>query len=253
MFSIITIASSTTKPVATVSAISERLSSEKPANDITPNVPSSDSGTATLGMIVAHSRRRNTKITAITRQIVRTSVNSTSCTDARIVTVRSENTSSLHVGRQHRLQVGQDRADALDGLDDVRAGLAADVEQHRGLAVRPRGELVVLDAVDDLRDIGQPHRRAVLVADDRRAVLRGVGQLIVGADGEALGRAVEDALRRVDVGLRQRAAHVSIVRPRFASCAGLTCTRTAGRTLPAIETRPTPLICDIFCAMIVSA
>ena len=39
MFSIITIASSTTKPVEIVSAISERLSRLKPASFITPKVP----------------------------------------------------------------------------------------------------------------------------------------------------------------------------------------------------------------------
>ncbi len=55
MFSITTIASSTTKPVAMVSAISVRLLIEKPARYMTPNVPTSDSGTATLGMSVAGS------------------------------------------------------------------------------------------------------------------------------------------------------------------------------------------------------
>ncbi len=93
MFSIITIASSTTKPVATVSAISDRLSSDMPVNAITPKVPSNDSGTATDGMMVAHSRRRNTKITPITRNTVRIRVNCTSCTEARMVMVRSANTS----------------------------------------------------------------------------------------------------------------------------------------------------------------
>ena len=89
MFSIITIASSTTKPVATTSAISDRLSSDMPAKAITAKVPASDSGTATEGMIVAHSRRRNTKITATTRPMVRIRVNCTSCTEARMVSVRS--------------------------------------------------------------------------------------------------------------------------------------------------------------------
>ena len=46
MFSIITIASSTTKPVAIVSAIRLRLLIEKPAKYMTPKVPMSDSGTA---------------------------------------------------------------------------------------------------------------------------------------------------------------------------------------------------------------
>nr|WP_256729850.1 hypothetical protein [Burkholderia pseudomallei] len=53
MFSIITIASSTTKPVAIVSAINDRLFSEKPDRYITASVPISDSGTDRLGMIVA--------------------------------------------------------------------------------------------------------------------------------------------------------------------------------------------------------
>ncbi len=53
MFSIITMASSTTKPVAMVSAISDRLSSEKPHRYMTASVPTSDSGTDRLGMMVA--------------------------------------------------------------------------------------------------------------------------------------------------------------------------------------------------------
>ena len=68
----------------------------------------------------------------------------------------------VHVGGQHRLQVRQCLAHLLDGLHDVRARLAADVEQHGGLAVRPRGELIVLDAVDDLarRRTGAPAHRS---------------------------------------------------------------------------------------------
>ncbi len=89
MFSIITIASSTTKPVAMVSAMSVRLLIEKPARYITPNVPTSESGTATLGMIVAETLRRNRKITMTTRATASRSSNCTSETEARIVVVRS--------------------------------------------------------------------------------------------------------------------------------------------------------------------
>ncbi len=60
MFSIITIASSTTNPVEMVSAIRDRLLSEYPQRYITPKVPISESGTATPGMKVARSERRNT-------------------------------------------------------------------------------------------------------------------------------------------------------------------------------------------------
>ncbi len=89
MFSITTIASSTTKPVAIVSAISVRLLIEKPARYMTPKVPTSDSGTATLGMNVAGRLRRKRKITITTSATARSNSNSTSRTEPRIVTVRS--------------------------------------------------------------------------------------------------------------------------------------------------------------------
>ena len=89
MFSITTIASSTTKPVAMVSAISERLLRLKPNRYMAPSVPTSDSGTERLGIRVARALRRNTKITSTTRMTASVSSNSTSCTEARMVTVRS--------------------------------------------------------------------------------------------------------------------------------------------------------------------
>ena len=51
MFSIITMASSTTKPLAIVSDMRERLSSENPNRYIPASVPTSDSGTERLGMM----------------------------------------------------------------------------------------------------------------------------------------------------------------------------------------------------------
>jgi len=78
MFSIITIASSTTKPVPMVSAISERLSSEKPANHMTRNVAMRESGNATPAMIVARMVRRKISTTSTTSATASTSVNCTS-------------------------------------------------------------------------------------------------------------------------------------------------------------------------------
>ena len=51
-FSIITMASSTTKPTETASAISERLSIENPIAHIAAQVPASDSGTVTPAAMV---------------------------------------------------------------------------------------------------------------------------------------------------------------------------------------------------------
>ena len=92
VFSSTTMASSTTKPVATVSAISDRLLSEKPSRYMTPKVPSSDTTVATAGMMVARARRRNTPTTKTTSITEITSVTSTSRSEARIELVRSDAT-----------------------------------------------------------------------------------------------------------------------------------------------------------------
>ena len=88
-FSSTTIASSTTKPVAMVSAMSDRLFRLKPARYITPNVATSETGTATAGIRVARPLRRNRNTTMITSAIAMTRVLSTSRRDARMVLVRS--------------------------------------------------------------------------------------------------------------------------------------------------------------------
>ena len=72
--------------------MSVRLLMEKPATYITPNVPTSDKGTATAGISVADTLRKNTKITATTSAIANNSSISTSFTEARMVTVRSLST-----------------------------------------------------------------------------------------------------------------------------------------------------------------
>ena len=91
-------------------------------------------------------------------------------------------------------------------------GLTLNVEQHRGLfaALRadPRRELVVLHAVDDVRYVAEPNRRAVLVSDDDRLVSVGGENLIVRSDGERLPRPVEASLRRIDVRLAENRAHI---------------------------------------------
>ncbi len=92
MFSIITTASSTTKPVEMVSAMSERLFRLKPSPYMTANVPTIDTGTVMPGMNVAAALRRNTKMTRTTRTTASISSNWTSWTEARMVVVRSVST-----------------------------------------------------------------------------------------------------------------------------------------------------------------
>ncbi len=89
MFSSMTMASSTTKPTDRVSASSVMLLMEKPNRYIAANVPTSDTGTASAGMIVAETFRRNRKITMITSPTAIASVSSTSDTASRIEVERS--------------------------------------------------------------------------------------------------------------------------------------------------------------------
>jgi hypothetical protein len=69
MFSSITIASSTTKPIERMSAIIERLSSVKPSASIAEKVPRIENGSASAGMSVADPLWRNAKMTRTTRLV----------------------------------------------------------------------------------------------------------------------------------------------------------------------------------------
>src|SRR5271165_4407113 len=64
-----TMAPSTTMPMASTNPNNDRLVSEKPNTAITANVPTSDTGTATIGMRVARQVCRNTSTTINTSTI----------------------------------------------------------------------------------------------------------------------------------------------------------------------------------------
>ena len=89
IFSSMTMASSTTKPTDKVSARSVMLLMEKPNIYIAAQVPISDTGTASAGMMVADTLRRNRKITMITSAMAIAKVSCTSTTAARIDSERS--------------------------------------------------------------------------------------------------------------------------------------------------------------------
>ena len=155
MFSIMTMASSTTKPVPMVSAISDRLSSEKPQNHITPKVAISDSGSATPAMMVARMVRRKISTTSTTSAMLSTSVNCTSWIEARMVVVRSLTMVRSTPAGIARCRRGSSARTPLHGLDDVGAGLALDVDDDRGLAAVPGADLGVLQPVDHVGDVAR--------------------------------------------------------------------------------------------------
>ena len=199
MFSSITIASSTTKPTESVSAISERLSRLYPSWYITANVATIEAGSARLGMIVAETFLRKMKITATTRPTVSSSVSLTSATDSRIATERSLNTSNEMVGGQLGAERRQKRLDRVDHGHDVRARLLLNPQINRALALEPADRLVVLDAVVHMSDFVEQYGIAVPVGDDRRRVFGGAQQLTICLHRvRAFGR-VEGPCRQVDV------------------------------------------------------
>src|SRR5207244_10577589 len=89
-----------------------------------------------------------------------------------------------------------------------RTRLALDAERDRALAlalrVEPRGGTLILHAVDDVAEIGQPNRRAVPVRDDHVPVFARVHQLTGGLQRERLVGADDAAGRRVHVPRAQR-------------------------------------------------
>ncbi len=88
-FSTTTIASSTTIPIASTMPNSDKAFSEKPIRYITANVPISDTGTATSGMIEARQVCRNRITTNTTSRIASSSVCATASIEPRTNTVGS--------------------------------------------------------------------------------------------------------------------------------------------------------------------
>ena len=82
MFSMTTIASSTTSPVASVSPNSVSVLIEKPSTFIKKNVPSSETGIVSAGISVVRQSCKNRKMTRTTRAIAIKSVMTTSLIDS---------------------------------------------------------------------------------------------------------------------------------------------------------------------------
>ena len=207
-FSIITMASSTTKPTETTSAISDRLLIEKPATHISAQVPASASGTVMPAAMVAAARRRNRNTTIITSAMEITSVSCMSNTLARIVPVRSDRISiSTPAGIQRLISgsIARTRSTVSITLESADLVITSRID---GWPVVPAERAAVAHARLDRGDGGEPHHRAVGGPDDQRIVLRGGAELIVGGDGHGPLAAVERADRARGIGVGDRGAHV---------------------------------------------
>ena len=89
MFSITTMASSTTSPVARVMPNRVRVLMENPSSLTKANVPTSETGIVTAGMMVLRQSSRKMKITRITITMTRMRVPSTSLMDSLTASVVS--------------------------------------------------------------------------------------------------------------------------------------------------------------------
>src|SRR3990167_938754 len=88
-FSTTTMASSTTMPMASTSPNSDSAFSEKPNRCMTAKVPTSDTGTATSGMIDARQVCRNSTTTMTTSNTASNSVHTTALIEPRMKMVGS--------------------------------------------------------------------------------------------------------------------------------------------------------------------
>ena len=90
MFSVITMASSTTRPTESTTASMESTFMEKPSRYITKNAPMSDTGITRQGIRVTRQSRRNRKMMMITSTKASYTVLSTSAIEARMNFVLSK-------------------------------------------------------------------------------------------------------------------------------------------------------------------
>src|SRR5277367_160323 len=87
-----TIASSTTRPMASTNANSVRVLSENPSATNALKAPMSETGTATMGISVARQLSRKTNTTSSTSTTAISSVTTTSCKDSATNSVVSKGT-----------------------------------------------------------------------------------------------------------------------------------------------------------------
>ena len=207
MFSSITMASSTTKPTDSVSASNVMLLMEKPKAYIAAKVPTSDTGTASAGMMVAETLRRNRKITMMTSAIA-IRQRFLHVDDRRADGERAVE-QGLHLDRRRHLRAhgGQALAHKVDHLHGVGVGLALDRQHDGALVVEPGGDLVVFDAVDHAGDLVELDRRAVAIGHNHVAIVGRMRHRAGGSQRHALLRSGQNADRRARIGLGDDAAH----------------------------------------------
>ena len=162
-------------------------------------------------------------------------VRSASWSVARMLGDRSLATFS-HAGREEGAKRRQLLLDRIDRPDDVRSGWRLITSSTAGLVVEESGVVTVLDASFTLRDIPQPHRRAVVY----RTTSGGSpppGELIAGLDLPLPLAVLDHALGPQQVGADDGAADVLERDAVMGQGVRVELTRTAGSEPPPTVTR----------------
>ena len=184
-----------------------------------------------------------------------TSVRSTSRSDARIVVVLVQDDRQVDRLRNRGPQRRQQRAHAVQRLDDVGVRLPVMIRSTEGLPLAEPSLRRSSHRIDHLRDIG---RAALRRRPCRRRSAGGI------QPRSAPGRSrldlpvpvafLDRALGTVGVGVWRCAVRTCLAADAvFVQRVGLSSTRTAGNELPPTVTWPTPCTCDSFCARMVEA
>ena len=222
---------------------------EKPARYITPNVPTSDSGTAKLGMSVAEALRKNTKITATTRPMASASSVCISLTEARMVVVRSVSTCTSSDAGSVACNWGSKALMRSTVSITLAPGwrrmlrMTPDLEPVSGAPAQAARRVFSASSTvcaTSRRRMGLPFLKARI--SSRYSCADWSWSLASMVEARAGPSKPPFACLTLAAAIAVRTS--SSVRPRLASAVGLAWMRTAGRRPPAMATKPTPLTCE---------
>src|SRR6266516_5562992 len=145
-------ASSTTMPMAIVSASSVKMLIEKPRKYMMAKVETIDAGIASPGITVARRFRRNTKMISTTRMAAIKSVRRASLIECVTNTDPSHAISSFTPGGSVCWMPGI-ASDPPSDVDQVRLGLPDHADRDRGIPVVAEDRAIVLGPELDVRHV----------------------------------------------------------------------------------------------------
>ena len=147
--------------MARTSPNSDSVLIEKPSSGNSTNVPISETGTASIGIIVARQFCRNRNTTRITSTIASASVFTNLLDALGNRQRRVERVGVVEIRRESRVQIVHDLPDALGHGKRVRPGRLEHGDADARLAVDASNLLVVQRAQLDAGHVAHAHQRAV--------------------------------------------------------------------------------------------